>query len=95
MLRGAKSIADKADMGMILLNATNEDIDNLQTIVSQKGCAMPNMKLSIYKNRGGKYTNMYLWINANKGTCKYDPVFATDYQYNYIDIVDSTARCAF
>lgn len=95
LLRGAKAIADKCDFGSILLNVTDEDIDNLQTIVSQGGYQMPNMKLSVYKNRGGKYTNMYLWIFANKGTCKYDPIFATDYQYNHIRITDSTARCAF
>ena len=86
LLRGAKSIADKCDWGSILLNATSEDIENVSPIASQLNCKVPNMKLSIYKNRGGKYTNMYLWIYADKSTCRYDSIFATDYQYNWINI---------
>lgn len=30
----------------------------------------------------------FLWIVADKSTCRYDGVFATDYQYNLIPIED-------
>lgn len=84
LLRGAKAIADKCDWGSILLNITDKDLENVQNIAKQLNCKVPNMKLSIYKNRGGKYTNQYLWIYADKSTCRYDSIFATDYRYNWI-----------
>lgn len=89
LLRGAKAIADKCDWGSILLNVTDEDIENVQAISKQLNCKVPNMKLSIYKNRGGKYTNLYLWIYADKSTCRYNSIFATDYRYNWIPMKET------
>lgn len=59
LLRGAKSIADKVDTGMLLLDITDEDKEKLQTIVND-GMGMPNVKMSIYKNRRGSYNKCYL-----------------------------------
>ena len=58
LLRGAKSIADKIDVGMILLDVTKEDKEVLQKIIGEG--RMPNVKLSIYKNRRGSYNKCYL-----------------------------------
>src|SRR5699024_9385023 len=56
LLRGAKSIADRIDVGMILLSVTNEDLIKLDPILeSNKNLLRPNLKLSIYKNRRGSY----------------------------------------
>jgi hypothetical protein len=52
-------------------------------------CPVPNMKLSIYKNRGGRYTNFYLWMFADKSTCRYTSIFATDYNYNFIPMKET------
>jgi len=60
LLRGAKSIADKADWGAILMDVTEDDQEALKDYVSDLGCEMPNVKLSIYKNRASKYTKGYL-----------------------------------
>lgn len=85
LLRGAKAIADKIDFGCILLDVTQEDIDSLQPVLSSKGFQTPNLKLSIYKNRG-PYKSMYLWLVANRGTCRYKAAFATKYNYELVDI---------
>lgn len=89
VLRGAKSIADRADWGSILLNVTQEDIEALAPVLKQGGYKQPNIKLSIYKNRGGKYNRMYLWMFADKATCRYDGMFATTYQYEPIALADT------
>lgn len=88
MLRGAKSISDKADWCSILLDATDDDRQELIPLVSAIGCDMPNMKMSVYKNRRGEYNKFFLWMVADKGTCRYNPIFATDYQYNQVYIED-------
>lgn len=81
LLRGAKSLGDKIDVGMILLEATKEDQEAIQEIVKNRGCAMPNVKMSVYKNRRGEWNRIYVWMDADKGTCRFKPVFVTDYQY--------------
>ena len=84
----AKSIADKTDIGMIGLSTTEKDHETLQNLTIQLGVPMPNIKISIYKNRGGRWKDIILWCNADKGICRYNPIFVTDYNYELIPIVD-------
>lgn len=86
LLRGAKSIADKIDFGSILLDVTAEDKEALEGTVGEG--RMPNVKLSIYKNRRGSYNKCYLWMVADKSTCRFNTVFCTDYKYELIPIKD-------
>lgn len=60
LLRGAKAIADKADFGSILLDITEDDKEALEPLCEAKGYSMPNVKLSVYKNRRGSYNKGYL-----------------------------------
>ena len=86
LLRGAKSIADKIDVGMILLPTSQDDIENLGQILTNNAFDKPNLKLSIYKNRRGRYKGIYLWCKADLGTCRIKPMFATTYNYEIIQI---------
>ena len=86
LLRGAKSIADKVDLGEIMLNTSQEDIEALKTLVEQNGFPIPDTKISVYKNRRGRYKDILIWCQSNKGTCRINPIFVTDYQYQLIDI---------
>lgn len=92
LLRGAKSLGDKIDVGMILLEATKEDQEKVQEIVKTRGCAMPNVKMSVYKNRRGQWNRIYVWMDADKGTCRFNPVFVTDYQYMPKDIPNTNIK---
>ena len=86
LLRGAKAIADKIDWGGILLATTKEDLENLNQILINNNFDKPNIKLSIYKNRRGRYKGIYLWCKADLGTCRIQPMFATTYTYEIIQI---------
>ena len=86
LLRGAKAIADKIDAGSIMLQLNQQDHDYLDELVKEKGFEPPNLKISIYKNRRGKYNHILLWCKANLGICRIEPLFATDYNYELIDI---------
>lgn len=88
LLRGAKSIADKIDCGMIMLEADNDDWTALEDVLAEGGFERPVIKISIYKNRRGRYKSILLWCKANRGTCKIEPMFATDYQYELVPIED-------
>ena len=86
LLRGAKAIADKIDAGMILLPTSSDDIENLGQILTNNAFERPDLKMSIYKNRRGRYKGIYLWCKADLGTCRIKPMFATTYTYEIIQI---------
>lgn len=86
LLRGAKAIADKIDAGSIMLLLNQQDHDNIDALVQAKGLEMPNMKISIYKNRRGKYNHILIWCKADLGICRIEPLFATGYDYELIDL---------
>ena len=88
LLRGAKSIADKIDCGMIMLETDNDDLVALEDVLAEGGFERPIIKISIYKNRRGRYKSILLWCKTNRGTCKIVPMFATNYQYELIPIDD-------
>ena len=86
LLRGAKSIADKIDCGMIMLETDADDITSLEKVIREGGFEKPVIKISIYKNRRGRYKSILLWCKANRGTCRIEPMFATNYQYEMVPI---------
>ena len=88
LLRGAKAIADKIDWGAIMLPVKSEDIEALGKILTSNVFNRPNIKMSIYKNRRGRYKGIYLWCDADLGTCRVKPMFATTYDYEIIAIND-------
>lgn len=90
LLRGAKSIADRADMGSILLNVTQDDLLKIDPILKANPTfSVPIIKISIYKNRRGKYKGIYLWCDANLGTCRVNPMFVTTWAGELISIEDA------
>ena len=89
LLRGAKSIADKIDCGMIMLEANQKDFKALDTLIKQNQFERPDIKISIYKNRRGRYKDILLWCKGRRGTCKIEPMFVTNYQYQLIPVEDT------
>ena len=86
LLRGAKSIADKIDFGAILLSVKPEDLESLSEILDTNVFDRPVIKMSIYKNRRGRYKGVYLWCKADLGCCRIDPMFCTTWDYELINI---------
>ena len=89
LLRGAKIIADRVDVGEILLGVTDKDLVKLEPILAANpGFQIPNIKLSVYKNRRGSYKGVYLWCYADLGTCRIQPQFVTKYNGELVPIED-------
>lgn len=88
LLRGAKAIADKIDYGSILLNTTDEDLIALENILATSMFEKPTIKMSIYKNRRGRYKGVILWCKSNLGCCRIQPMFCTTYDYEMVSIDD-------
>lgn len=88
LLRGSKAIADRLDWGSIMLDVTKEDKEKLAPFINKNGLEMPNVKLSVYKCRQGQYKGVYLWLNANKGCCRFDGSFVTKWDYTIMEVED-------
>ena len=86
LLRGAKSIADRIDYGSILLGVRDDDLVKLEKVLNTNVFEKPTIKMSIYKNRRGRYKGLYLWCKADLGCCRINPMFATTYDYELIPI---------
>ncbi len=81
-------VSRKIDYGAILLPVTKQDLDGIKAIVVKNNFQNPTLKLSVYKNRRGSYKGVYLWCKANLGTCRVEPMFCTDYNYNLVQVND-------
>ena len=88
LLRGAKAIADKIDYGAILLPVKDEDLVKLDKILCTNVFEQPTNKMSVYKNRRGRYKGIYLWCRADLGCCRVEPMFCTTYDYEMKSIDD-------
>ena len=88
LLRGAKAIADKIDYGAILLPVKDEDLVKLDKILCTNVFEQPTIKMSVYKNRRGRYKGIYLWCRADLGWCRVEPMFCTTYDYEMKSIDD-------
>lgn len=82
----AKAIADKVDYGSILLNVKDEDMEALEPILSSNIFEKPTIKMSVYKNRRGRYKGVILWCKADLGCCRIKPMFCTTYDYEMVAI---------
>ena len=88
LLRGAKAIADKSDYGAILLSVRDDDLVALENILSSNIFERPTIKMSIYKNRRGRYKGVILWCKADLGCCRIKPMFCTTYDYEMVSMDD-------
>ena len=58
----------------------------MESVLITNAFEKPTIKISVYKNRRGRYKGIYLWCKADLGTCRIEPMFATTYNYELIQI---------
>lgn len=71
-----------------MLNVKDDDLVALDKILSSNVFEMPTIKMSIYKNRRGRYKSVILWCKADLGCCRIKPMFCTTYDYELVQIDD-------
>lgn len=96
LLRGAKSISDKIDLGMITMPVRAEDLNMMDSLLKQLNMPAPTHVRDIYKLRRGRYKNVRIWCLIDLGTARiedlfmtgpnYEPIQATFYQTVFEDL---------
>ena len=85
LLRGAKSMADKFQYGIIMTKPTEKELELLEPITSQGFGNLPNMVYHIYKNRRSKWKGkLYLYIDYD--TMRVEELFFTDFSGKEIKV---------
>lgn len=83
VIRGAKALADKADLAGIMTRPTTRELMLLEDTIRHVGIANPpNMVISFYKNRGGKFSEVKVWLYIEFDTMRVHDLFCTDNEYN-------------
>ncbi|MFW5889546.1 MAG: DnaB-like helicase C-terminal domain-containing protein [Bacillota bacterium] len=86
-LAGSKAIADKIDFGVIGVQLTDEESDEIKDLIRADGIKdFPNIVLDVYKNRRGKYTKVKIYRKFDYGTCRSVDLIMTDTHYNKINV---------
>ena len=95
MLRGAKSMADRIDMGEISLAPTQADLKLIEPIIHKMvGCPEVNLIRHIYKLRGGKWSKIKVYQHVNLGTGRTKDLFVLNRKNELIDIPIVNLQCA-
>jgi len=82
IVRGAKAIIDKSDNALIAMPPSEKELKKVEPILrSMIGCPTPNLVYSLYKNRGGKWNKIKIWLYVDYGTMRTYDLFVTDYEY--------------
>lgn len=87
LIRGAKGIADKVDIGYVVLEPTEKDLEATKTLLSSQPFHLaPNLVYHVYKVRRGKINHVKVFIHFNYGTLRTTDLFVTDRNYKYLDV---------
>lgn len=87
MLRGAKALADRIDLGEISLPPSAAELKMIEPIMRKKiAMPEPNLIRHIYKLRAGKFSKIKIFQHVDMGTARTEDLFALDRYNNLIDI---------
>ena len=89
-VKGARSLPNKADVGIVTFEPTKKELGYLEPILEKKmGLTIkrePNVCYSFYKNRGCRLKNVKIWGYQNLGTMRFIDLFCTDHDYREIEV---------
>lgn len=85
-LRSAKSLADKIDVGDIMLPPTEAELKATAEYVRNGIIEKPNIVNHIYKCRGTKFSKLKLFQKADLGTCRVKDLFCTNINNVLVDV---------
>lgn len=82
-IRGSLSVSDKIDYGVITMKVTPNDKEKLQTLMAEGVNINPTHGHHVYKNRGGKWVGIIIWVNMDLDTNEVSDCFVTTQDYVY------------
>ena len=91
----SKAIADRIDVGYILLPPSKTELEAVKPILQNGIYAKPNMIYHLYKCRRGKITRVKVWLHVNLGNCRAKDLFVTTFDNELIPVDALTIESAY
>lgn len=88
-LRSAKSIADKVDVGSILMPVREQDQNPIAAYGAKGFEVMPNFVMTVYKVRAGSFQNIKVYVYFDRGVCQMHDCFVTDNNGEILQVADT------
>jgi len=89
VIRGAKALADKVDIGFATLPISGKDKEAIMPIVHSLSCREPNACVHVYKARRSKLSKVKLWVFYDAGTLRWEDCFVTNNDYELLNVDDT------
>ena len=90
-IRGSMAVADKIDVGIITVRVTKADLEKVQSAIDTGFCnKIPTHCHHFYKNRGGAYVGVVVWVNMNLDNMSVEDCFVTNQDYELIGEIAPT-----
>lgn len=86
LLRGAKSLSDKIDIGSILLPVRESDKLIIEQYTTKGFTTVPTHVIHFYKGRRSRFTNIKLYIAFDRSLCRITDCFVTDNEGNLLQV---------
>ena len=93
LIRGAKGIADKVDVGYVVLEPTQKDLEAVNSSLAATGQAFgqkTNLIFHVFKLRRGKLNHVKVFVHFDFSTLRTTDMFVTDRNYQLLS-VDNTS----
>ena len=91
-LRSAKSIADKVDVGSILMPVREIDRPVIEAYQAKGFEIEPDFVMNIYKIRAGSYQNIKVFLKFDRGTCQVHDCFVANSMGEILPIQDTNVE---
>ena len=76
---------------MIAMPPTEKELKKVEPITRELlNKPTPNLVYSLYKNRGGKWNRIKIWLYIDYSTMRVHDLFVTDYEYKLIKDIEKT-----
>lgn len=90
-VKGGKSLPNKMDFGLTAFEPTKKELEILQPIIMKRAKGLhkklvPNLCLTVYKNRWFDIKDVKIWIVQDLGTGEVTDCFCTNKHYEYLEI---------
>lgn len=83
-IRSSKAVADKADVGCIMVRISDEEKATISPLIESLGLPMPTHVIDVYKNRRSRYNQVKIWTILDLGTCREKDILITTGDYEEI-----------
>lgn len=83
-IRSSKAVADKADVGCIIVRISDEEKATISPLIEALGLPMPTHVIDVYKNRRSRYNQVKIWSVMDLGTCRENDILITTGDYEEI-----------